>query len=403
MNSVILKYNKATALLNKGNYKKALPLFKEVIKVYPCKEAYTNIGNCYRALGQDKEMFVSYKTALEPNVPYLDDNSATHLHALNNLGLAYYMYGNDAEAIKLYTRAIKEKDDFWEAWWNCSTAKLRQASSTGEGFAEAWEMYKARFLKNDPVKLKNKRPGLEYWDTTSSGDAIVILVEQGIGDSIMFGRYLSLLPFTRVYVQCDPSLEPIFSDFICVRDASDIEEESLVAYPICSLGECFLDIPPGDWLKGKFGARNFDASSLNIGIVWSGSPTHANNAYRSINIERFHRLSSVANLYSLTPGFKGNRHVHALPIKTWTDTAEYINGLDLVIGVDTSVMHLCGSLGVPGLLLQPYKETDFRWGAIPAPSVVSTSSVWYDSIRVINNPQSWETVFDRVEELICGM
>ena len=404
MNSVILKYNKATEILNKGNFKKALPLFKEVIKIYPCKEAYTNIGNCYRALGLDKEMFMSYKMALEPRIPCLDPSSNTHLHALNNLGLAYYMYGNDDEAIKLYTRAIKEKEDFWEAWWNCSTATLRKASSSGEGFEAGWEMYKARFLKGDAIKLKNRREGLEYWDTISSGDAIVILVEQGIGDSIMFGRYLSLLPFKRVYVQCDPSLEPIFYDFICVRDAIDIDEPSLVAYPICSLGECFLDIPSGDWLKGKFGVKEFPTSEkLNIGIVWSGSPTHANNAYRSTNIERFHRLSNRANLFSLTPGFKGNRHVSSLPITSWTDTAEYINGLDLVIGVDTSVMHMCGSLGVPGLLLQPYKETDFRWGTIPCPSVISTTSVWYDSIRVINNPQSWETVFDRVEELVCGM
>jgi hypothetical protein len=312
------------------------------------------------------------------------------------------MYGDDAAAISCYTRAIKEKPDFWEAWWNCSTAKLRVASSSGEGFEEAWEMYKARFLKSPPVVLKNRRPDLEYWDTTSSGEAIVVLVEQGIGDSIMFGRYLSLLPFTRVYVQCDPSLEPIFSDFICVRDAIDIEEESLVAYPICSLGECFLDIPPGDWLKGKFGSHEFNSSRLNIGIVWSGSPTHANDAYRSVNIERFHRLSSFADLYSLTPGFKSTKYVTGLDIKSWEDTARYINGLDLVIGVDTSVMHMCGSLGRPGLLLQPYKETDFRWGVIPAPSVVSTTSVWYDSIRVINNPQSWETVFSRVEKLICG-
>lgn len=404
MNDVLNNYNRATLLLEKGKYDRAISLYKKVLKMYPCKEAYTNIGNCYRGKGLDADMFSAYEKALDSSVPYLQPGSDTHLHALNNLGLAHYMYGRDDVAIKLYTKAIKLKPDFWEAWWNCSTAMLRKASSGDTTlFSKGWEMYKARFLKSGAIKLKNKRADLVYWDTISSGDAIIILAEQGIGDNIMFGRYLSKLPFKRIYVQCDASLDPIFSDYICVRDAIDVDEPTLVAYPMCSLGECFEDIPAGDWLKDKFDALEFDNSRPNVGIVWSGSPTHANNAYRSVNIERFNRLSSFANLYSLSPNFKSTRHVKSLDIKSWEDTARAINGLDLVIGVDTSVMHMCGSLGRPGLLLQPYKETDFRWGVVPSFDTVSTKSIWYSSIDVINNPQSWETVFDRVEEIVCAL
>lgn len=400
LSDVIHKYNQATELLNKGKHKKALSLFKEVIKEYPCKEAYTNIGNCYRALGQDAMMFQSYTKALEP-LPYLDVGSKTHLHALNNLGLAHYMYGDDDKAISLYTKAIKEKQDFWEAWWNCSTATLRKASSgSPELFERGWEMYRARFLKeSSSVQIKNKRKDLVYWDTISDGEDIVVLAEQGIGDHIMFGRYLPLLAkkFKRVFIQCDPSLDVIFKDYLCIRDPIEIESNDLVGYPICSLAECFGCVPSGDWLKGKYETFEFDLSRLNVGIVWAGSPSHANNAYRSVPINRFHSLSKHANLYSLTPGFKGSKHVNALDIKSWEDTAKYINGLDLVIGVDTSVMHMCGALGAKGLLLQPYKETDFRWG-----NGVS-HSVWYDTIEVISNPQSWETVFATVEEKLCAM
>ena len=388
------KYNQATKYLEKGNYKKALPIFKQVIKEFPCKEAYTNIGNCYRGLGQDKEMFEAYKKALDDNVPVLEPGSETHLHAMNNLGLAYYMYGDDDKAIHYYTKAIKLKEEFWEAWWNCSTAVLRKASS-GEVdlFPKGWEMYKARFLKGTPVKLKNKKEDLVYWDTISSGESIVILTEQGIGDNIMWGRYLPEVAkkFKKVYVQCDVSLEPIFSDYTCVRDA--IETDANVAYPICSLSECFPFIYGGDWLKGKFGAKEFSSERLNVGIVWAGSNTHANNRYRSIPVGYFRRLARSCNLYSLDPTFKGNDFVKPLGIPSWTDTAEFINGLDLVVGVDTSVMHLCGSLGCEGWLLQPYKETDFRWGH-------GEKSVWYDSIRVFQNKQNWEDVFNRVENEI---
>jgi hypothetical protein len=207
----------------------------------------------------------------------------------------------------------------------------------------------------------------------------------------MFGRYIPRLRefADEIYVQCDASLECIFSDFKCVRDAIEIEDIEC-AYPICSLGSCFDDIPAGDWLRGKFGSRSF-ADGFNVGIVWSGSPTHANNAYRSTTVGRFSRLAKYCNLYSLDPTFKGSKYVTACGNKTWVDTAECINGLDLVIGVDTSVMHMCGSLGHEGWLLQPYKETDFRWGN------GVRRSVWYDDIVVYENPQDWDYVFDCVE------
>lgn len=384
-------YNQGTAYLNKGNFKKAITCFKKVLKDYPCKEAYTNIGNCYRGLGQDKLMFESYRSALLDNVPFLERTSETDLHALNNLGLAHYMYGNDDEAIRLYTKAIKLKPKFWEAWWNCSTATLRKASSGDLSlFPSGWEMYKARFLKSPPVKLKNNKEGLVYWDTVSSGNSIIVLAEQGIGDNIMWGRYLSLLAtkFKTVYVQCDASLEPIFSPYPCVRDA--IECDAMVAYPMCSLAECFPDIPSSDWLKDKYETREFPKERLNVGIVWSGSNTHANNSYRSTNIERFHNLAKHVNLYSLSPGFKSTKYVKSLDIGSWKDTAECINGLDLIISVDTSVVHLAGSMGRPVWLLQPYKETDFRWGT-------GSSSVWYPSVKIYENKQNWEDLFSRIE------
>lgn len=399
-----IEYNKGTQYLNKKNYKKAIASFKKVLRAYPCKEANTNIGNAYRAVGMDSLMFKHLEAALDDRVPFLDLESETDVHALNNLGLAHYMYGRDLEAIRCYNKAVKKKPEFWEAWWNCSTAFLRLASSGDSSrWARGWEMYKARFLKNEPVKLKNKKENLVYWDGITPGSSIIVLTEQGIGDNIMFGRYLPLLAkkFDKVYVQCDPTIETFYTDYYPTRDA--IHTCAEVAYPMCSLGEHFPDMPPGNWLYDKnFGCTTFPSDRPNVGIIWAGSSTHANDAYRSVDIRRFHGLAKHCNLYSLTPGFKGDRFVKPLPISSWDDTAAHVKGLDLVIGIDSSVMHLVGSMGLPGFLLQPYKETDFRWGVIPDPSVVSTRSIWYDSIEVFNNPQSWEFVFKNVEDRLVS-
>lgn len=403
-NELIFNYNKATDLLNRKKPEKAISIFRKILKAYDCKEAYTNLGNCYRMVGRDKEMFECYKNALLPSVPFLDPNSKTDEHALNNLGLAHFMYGEDDKAIACYRLAIEKNPEFWEAWWNCSTATLRKASTPGgsQFLSSGWEMYRSRFLKADPIVIKNDREGLMYWDTKTPGDTIIVLAEQGIGDSIMWGRYLSLLPFSRVIVQCDDSCRDLFPGYeTCFYPSKLSLEGNVVAYPMCGLGEAFDYIPPGDWLKGKFDVEKFDSSKLNVGIVWAGSNTHANDRYRSIPVGYFSNLSKYCNLYSLSPGFKSTRHVMGLPISSWADTAKYINGLDLVIGVDTSVMHLAGSLGAEAWLLQPYKETDFRWGqAYSGPCPATGKSAWYDSVTVFNNPQSWEFVFRNVENEI---
>jgi len=391
--SELHEYNRGVTYLEKNNYKKALQIFKKL--KHPTKEVYNNLGVTYRALGQDKLMFSCYNAALKCDSAY-NDPQQTDCQALNNLGLAYYIYGNDTRAIECYTKAIKLNPKSWDAWWNCSTAHLRIASSTGEGFVPAWEMYRARFLKSKPIKIKNKKEDLLYWDGISSGESIIVLTEQGIGDNIMWGRYLPELEkkFKKVYVQVDVNLYDLFLEYNPVPDA--IHTDASVAYPVCSLGEHFDYIPPADWLVGRFGSFDF-GPGFNIGIVWSGNASHANDKYRSVDIRRFHRLAKYGNLYSLQPGFRGDGVVRGLDISSWSDTAKYINGLDLVIGIDTSVMHLVGSLGRAGWLLQPYKETDFRWGTVNSDF---GHSVWYPKMKIFNNPQSWETVFDRVEECL---
>ena len=381
-------YNKATLLLSKGQWKKAIPLFRDVLKMVESRECLVNLGNCYRLQGDYIRMEDCYTRALAPGVVYVDPKS--ELHALNNLGLTYYAQGFDDKAIELYTRAIKKDPKFWETWWNCSTAVLRKASTSGDmaTFRKGWEMYNARFLKTPPVKVKNNKEGLEYWRPGEKVDSLIVLTEQGLGDSIMFGRYVPLLRefASKVYVQCDPSLYSVFSDFECVSDA--IETDAAYAYPICSLASCFDYMPSGDWLKGKYGKREFP-SGFNIGIVHAGSPSHTNDRNRSVNIHRFHALAPYANLYSLSPGFKSTKYVKSLDISSWEETACAINGLDLVITVDTSVAHMAGSLGARTWMLQPTMETDFRWGN-------GDRSVWYQSVEVFRNPGDWDVVFENV-------
>jgi ADP-heptose:LPS heptosyltransferase len=115
---------------------------------------------------------------------------------------------------------------------------------------------------------------------------------------------------------------------------------------------------------------------------------------RSTNMHRFHPLTKYGTLYCLTPGFKGTKHINALDINSWEDTCEAIEAMDLIITVDTSVAHLAGCLGKECWMLQPLKDTDFRWGL----DSMGSKNDWYDSVKVFRNPNSWDVVFKQVIE-----
>jgi hypothetical protein len=68
----------------------------------------------------------------------------------------------------------------------------------------------------------------------------------------------------------------------------------------------------------------------------------------------------------------------------------------LVITVDTALAHLCGACGIECWVLMPLNTPDFRWGD----SSMGAKNIWYDSVRVIRNPNSWEKVFEEVNSLL---
>jgi ADP-heptose:LPS heptosyltransferase len=78
--------------------------------------------------------------------------------------------------------------------------------------------------------------------------------------------------------------------------------------------------------------------------------------------------------------------------KSYADTLANIIKLDLLISVDTSVLHLAASLGIPTWALIPAYGTDWRW------QTVRTDNPWYPSIKLYRQQKrgDWDSVIDRV-------
>ena len=78
-------------------------------------------------------------------------------------------------------------------------------------------------------------------------------------------------------------------------------------------------------------------------------------------------------------------------LKDFADTAALIANLDLVIAVDTAVVHLAGAMGKPVWTLLPF-ASDWRW------LLDRADSPWYPTMRLFRQatPGDWDGVIRRV-------
>jgi tetratricopeptide (TPR) repeat protein len=395
-------FTRATKYLYANKYEKAEQIYRRIIKDLPCKEIHLNLGNCYRAMGQEYKASQHYLKANDPNVPFSNGSFLTEPYpeALNNLGLIAAAADENDDAVVLYQKAIeiskKTGTVHWNAVWNLANARLKQVYSKKWDYAiSAWELYESRFKKTPPVDLYVDVPNIPVWTGFENVKHLVVLSEQGIGDKIMVGRYLQYLPefAKRITIQCPVELNTLFKGYETCLHVSDVGKPTAMI-PFCSLVRLFHERMPSDtWMADRY-VPKVPNGVLDIGIVYSGSKTHANNIIRTSLPGYFKKLEKYGNIYTINPIEHGKLGFKSMGNKTWDDTIAAMSKLDLVISIDTSVVHLCGSLGMPCWMIQPLRMTDFRWGD----NSMGYSNMWYNSVRVFRNPNSWERVFSKVEE-----
>jgi ADP-heptose:LPS heptosyltransferase len=142
-----------------------------------------------------------------------------------------------------------------------------------------------------------------------------------------------------------------------------------------------------------------------VGFVWSGQPSHKNDANRSIPLKRLAGLFENPQLrcFSLQSGMrdadrevqKGLANLIHLgdSFRDFADTADVIALLDVVVSVDTAVAHLAGAMGKPVVILLPY-AADFRWLRD------RDDTPWYSTAKLFRQPEfgDWDSVIGRVRD-----
>lgn len=261
--------------------------------------------------------------------------------------------------------------------------------------------------------------GPEWQGESFAGRTLLLFSEQGLGDVLHFIRYLPMVIAKggTIVLQVQPALSPLLSSLqgVTVVPTGRPLPPLDLQLPLMDLPYLFgttLDTIPADvpylhadptrvatWRRALG-----SVTALKVGVAWAGSPTHKGDRYRSLpaaavlprlvmpgvqlySLQKEPRPADVPVLTELGPDV-----IDLGPsLGDFADTAAVIAALDLVISVDTSIVHLAGALGALTWVLLPYAQ-DWRWLRDRA------DSPWYPSLRLFrqNEPQAWDGVLTRV-------
>jgi tetratricopeptide (TPR) repeat protein len=369
-------------------------------------DTLNNIGACLQSLGREEEALVWFDRALErlPDSIEILNNKTTVLGQLQRFDEALALY--DHIRARGMANAMTE--------WHLALLKMLLGD-----FEAGWAGREARWNIPAPAPYPKFSQPMWLGQESIQGKTILIHVDEGLGDTIQFVRYVPMVAArgARVILVVERPLAPLLSKLPGVSQCLAFSEEPLPAFdlhcPVGSLPMVFgtrLDsIPaatsylplPDEARIQAWDQRLGPHDRLRVGLVWSGNPNHLNDYNRSTSLRVLSRILDVdATFVSLQkdPRPDDKAELDKTSVIDWTaelkdlsDTAALVKCLDLVISVDTSVAHLAAALGCPTWILLPWTP-DYRW------LLGRDDSPWYPTVRLFRQTETrdYASVVDRI-------
>jgi len=379
-NSLELHRNIGDSLLDDGNPAEALIHYQKALKFEPRSAAiFALMGEAYRSLNRFEEALSHARKAIaiEPGLVFSQETVAGAL-----LTMGKYESGLLLNEKRLNVENVAKLD--------------------ATGISQILERFsdKPRWRGED---LK--------------GQTLLVWTEPGVGDNIMMMRYLPLLKqkgIGSLIVYCEQALVKIMLSMnnLVVSKQLALSNDSFDLH--CSMSSLpylfgtrmesipasvpYLHLPSDTAKKWRVQLKKF--AGLKVGIAWAGSKTMGKDRLRSIALERFAPLLAIQGVQFVS--LQKDEAAQQLAAHDWhildwmdacqdlIDTAALIDSLDLVVSVDTAIVHLAGALGKPVWLLNRF-ESEWCW------MVEREDAPWYPSMRIYRQPAThdWDSVMNR--------
>jgi len=341
-----------------------------------------------------------------------------YLDALNNKAAALLATGQTIKAKACALTALDIDPHFDAVRINLAFAQLK----LGE-FKDGWRNYDYRWSgSNEAVsgKLQRFSTNLPNWrgEANTQQQNIVVITEQGYGDVFQFSRYLPLLKQHFANVGFASSKETFqlmcdsFGDHITIiGNTQELQQGwhwqcDLMSLPL-AMGTELHTIPcQTPYLKVSAHKKAFwqerlataNTQKKRIGIAWTGRASHQFDRLRSM---AFQELAPLFELDGIT-WVSLQKEAHDIPkegqlpkekwvdctteLADFSDTAALISNLDLVVSIDSAMVHLAGGLNIPVALLNRHSG-EWRW------LEHTDETPWYPNTHLFNQSKlgDWQT------------
>jgi len=399
------------ALLAFGRAAGALEPLHRAYELNPTDpEAANELGLALGKLGQYTEAVHWFETALQ-----IDRNFAP---GYRYMGSALAVLRLEKEALYCLREARRLRPE-WDDVWLDEAGVLLRAGRLQEG----WRAYEWR----ESARYMKKISAPAYWtgDESLDGKSIVLVAEQGLGDTLHFVRYAPLIAAmgASVTLEIQRPLKALLEPHAQAWGVTIIAQGE--PRPFTDLQVLLLSLPyaygtrldtipahiPYLHTPLAYTEKWRDAvpagAKLRVGLVASGNPHYRDDAIRSIDLVQLTPLLDLAEVawFWLQPQTRESEcevlarypDVNQLGagFADFADTAAVLEQLDLIITVDTAVAHLAGALGRPVWILLPFLP-DWRW------MLDRSDSPWYPSVRLFRQrrPGDWAGVVQDVAQAL---
>ena len=359
--------------------------------------------------------------------------SLGHHAACSNRGNTLLDLGRMGEALAAHQDAVNQEPSHPGAQYNLSLTQLRLGH-----WEPGWRGYEARWHFREVHRAPRMFPQPRWHGEQLEGRRILLHAEQGLGDTIQFCRYATLVAARGGYpiLQVQPAVEHLLRSLAVVRaggaeiavpgaKTSEFELECPMLSLPAVFGSTVDSVPwPGAYLgvdpeavaekRAAFPNVRQDAGHssrakrpLRVGLAWAGNPRYKADPQRSMCFSNLLPLLPTPGVtwISLQKGPATEQLAAANgSVFVWdgssrdsdlAETAALAATLDLVITTDTSIAHLAGALGKPVWILLPHLA-DWRW------MQESEATPWYPTAQLLRQPSpgDWRSVIDRAKMML---
>lgn len=376
---------------NLYNNEKSINILNDLLLVKPkCAEAFSLLAINNMDIG-------NYEKALEYSNLALSI-SPKNCDYLHGKAVALKYLGKRDEAKAILETLLNKKGVSTQTIITLGMMYLEEKQ-----FEKGMKLYRKRSEESKFSKIFKDK----IWQPTNDviGKTILLYSDCGLGDTIMYSRYLPFLKklAKKVIVQTDKELiEVLKNNFTDCEFISKSEERPEYDYVMpfmdiqLALNMDFSNVPSKDkYIVIEENNKIFNHEKKNIGLFWQGNKKVFKN--RSIKFDYLKKLLTLENadFYSFQIERNIDISVNVIDlsskITSYMDTAILLKKLDVLVTIDSSIAHMAGAMGVKTCLLLPH-IAEWRWFND------NDSCGWYNSVKIFKQKENgnWTEVIERV-------